>query len=192
MLLNNTFIFQGKFPIVEPLICPYILMWSFSYQFLAYFCFQSLAQGIFDSLIHLHQSLAPETLLMVSGSWSPKTPWLLGLQILSQATKTHFFFSSPLTHKKSLYMLLVCCIIPLGAGRVENMNMGMACETTHVSTRHPSKFKDLHVHFLILSSSLFIIGSHTSLLRGLSMRGMPKYLEGSWSLWNPRILVIFL
>lgn len=36
-----------------------------------------------------------------------------------------------------------------------------------------------------------MIASHTPLLRGLSIRGIPRYLEGNSSPWNPRIVVSF-
>lgn len=183
---------QSLFQMWEPLVSPVIRLWSLYFQSFTCFLFQSLAQGVFVSFSHLHQSFAPKNFLRVSRSWSPKPPWVLGLQSFSQATKAHFFFSSPLPQRKSLSMFLMCCKTPFGAGRAENMKMGRVCKTTFVSTSHPAKFKDFLVHFLILSRSLLVTGSQTSLLRGLSVRGIPRYLEGSWSLWKLRIMEISL
>ena len=88
-------------------------------------------------------------------------------------------------------MVLNCCKIPLGAGRVDSMKTGIDWRTTFVSTNWPAKFKDLIIHFLILSYILLITGSQMPLCKGLLVRWTPKYLEGRTSLWNPRILEIF-
>ena len=150
---------QDLFQMWEPLICPDIRIWSLSCQLFAYFCFQSLAHGVADSFSHLHQSFFPKTLLRVSGSWSPKPPCFLGLQILSHVTKAHFFLVSSLPQRKYLWMFLNCCKTPLGAGRVESIKIGVDCRSAFVSTNLPARFKDLIVHFLTLSCSLLITSS---------------------------------
>lgn len=79
-------------------------------------------------------------------------------------------------------MFLICYVMPLGVGIAANIKIGMACKTALVSTRHPAKFKALYVQLLISYRSLFKIASHILLHRGLSVRGMPRYLEGNYSL----------
>lgn len=64
----------------------------------------------------------------------------------------------------------------------------MVWSTTFIRTSLPTKIKDLLVQLLTLSLRLFIISSHTALLRGLSVKGIPRYLEGRFSCWKPRTL----
>jgi len=148
----------------EPLICPVILIKSSSLQFFAYFSFHSLAQGLLDSFSHLHQCLAPKFFLRVSGSWRPRPPWGLGMKSLSQATRAHFFFSSPFPQRKSLCIFLICSATPLGIGRADNIYTRRDYTTVVVRASLLARFKDLLVHLQILSFSLLIKASQTSLL----------------------------
>ena len=150
----------------EPFMLPNILMWSLFFQVLAYFSFQILAHWAFGSFTQRHHNFAPKNFHRTSGSSNPRPPWFLGLQILSQATKAHFFLSSPLPQRKSLWMVLNFCKTPFGTRRVESMKTGIDWSTTFVSTNRPAKFKDLIVHFLVLSCILVITNSQMLLCKG--------------------------
>lgn len=172
----------------EPFIFPEILIRSLFCQVLAYFSFQIIAHWAFGSFTHHHHNLSPITLLRISRSSNPSPPYFLGLQIFSQATKAHFFLSSPLPQRKSLCMVLNWCRTPFSAGRADSMKTGIDCRTALVSTNLPAKFNYLIVHFLILSCNLLITDSQMFLCKGLAVRGT----QGRVSLWKPKILEIFL
>jgi hypothetical protein len=75
-------------------------------------------------------------------------PFLFGLQTFSQATRAHFlFFSAPL-HRKSLWMVLIFCSIPLGVGKTDIIKVGIACRTDLVRISLPTRLRDLYVSFL--------------------------------------------
>ena len=171
---------------------PDVLMRSLVCQEMAYFSFQILAHWVVGSWTHRHQILAPKTLLRISWSSKPRPPWLMGLQILSQETRAHFFLVSSLPQRKSLWIFLNCCKIPLGAGRADKKKIGIDWRTTFVRINLPARFNDLKVHFLTLSCILLSTGSQILLCNGLAVRGILKYFEGRESLWKPRILEMFL
>jgi hypothetical protein len=126
------------------------------------------------------------------GLVTPGPPLLFGLHTLSQATRPiSFYFLLPL-HRKSLWMALIFCSIPLGAGNTDIIYVGIACRTVLVRISLPARFRALYVQFFTLSCSLLITPSHVAFLQALSVRGIPKYFVGSVLRSNPRMLAKFL
>lgn len=151
-----------------------------------YFSFQNLSQGRFGSLIHFHHNLAPHAILTVEGSTKLSPPLAFGLQILFQATSAHLILSPLPFHRKDLWISLIFCSIPFGAGSIDRRYYGTACKTALVRTRRPAKFKALFVQCLHFFSILAITFSQCIFCHGLRVRGAPRYLNGSLPILNPR------
>jgi hypothetical protein len=158
----------------------------------ACFAFHRFTQGAAVSLTQCHQSFTPYALLVICGSYSPRPPFLFGLQTFSQATRAHFFFFFEPYHKKSLWMDLILCRIPCGVQNTDIIKVGIACKTNLVRINLPARLRDLYVQCFTRSCNLFITPSQVDILCTLSINGISKYLVGSVFRSKPRMLVKFL
>lgn len=95
-------LFHARFHIVDPWIEPVSLTRYFIWKLGAYFASHSFAHGFSPPFSHLHHNSRPFSLLVISGSCSPRPPAFFDLQTVFNATNAHFCFSSAPRHRKFL------------------------------------------------------------------------------------------
>lgn len=147
-------LFLARFKIGEPSGVSCIWIKFCSLWFWAYFSFQCLAHGSLGSFSHLHHNSAPRAWLAVDGSCRFSPPRCLGLHNLFHAISDRFFFSEFPDQRKAIWMTLIFCNIPLGAGRMEIIYCGMAWRTALVKTNLLAKLRALCVQRWHLFSRL--------------------------------------